>query len=78
MKYTNCCPKCQHSEIAIIEGGTFKGNTYNSITMTLKVIYLTRYVCTKCGYCENYVEDQDDLESIKKKFTRSDFPDDYV
>ncbi|MFZ1751373.1 MAG: hypothetical protein WAU01_14330 [Saprospiraceae bacterium] len=77
MKYNQCCPKCNHSEIAIIEGGSFKGNVYNSIGLGLSTIFLTRYVCTNCGFTENYVADSKDLQKIKDKFiipaTNSDF-----
>lgn len=78
MKYSYSCPKCQSTDIAVIEGGTFKGNVYNSISMTLNIIYLTRYVCTHCGFCENYVENEKDLLTIKKKYLKNDFPDEYV
>ena len=78
MKFSNCCPKCHGSEIAEIKGGTFKGNVYNTISLTFRVIYLTRYVCTQCGYSENYVDNEDDLASIRKRYTRKDFPDEYV
>ncbi|HRO07687.1 MAG TPA: hypothetical protein PK611_00405 [Saprospiraceae bacterium] len=78
MKISNTCPKCLGNQIAVIEGGTFKGNVYNTISLTFNVIYLTRYVCTQCGYCENYIDSPSDLETIKRKFLRNDFPDDYV
>jgi predicted nucleic-acid-binding Zn-ribbon protein len=68
MKYTHCCPKCDHSHIAKLEGGTFKGNYYNTITMGMSTIYLTRYVCVQCGYTENYIDDTKELEDIKNKF----------
>lgn len=70
MKFTCCCPKCQNSEIAIIEGGAFKGNIYNTLSFGLSTVYLTRYVCTDCGYTENYVDDPEDLQKIKNKFIR--------
>lgn len=70
MKFNYCCPKCQNSEIAIIEGGAFKGNIYNTLSFGLSTIYLTRYVCTNCGYTENYVDDPKDLQKIKEKYIR--------
>ena len=68
MKLTGKCSKCACHEIAIIEGGMFKGNHYNIIASALSTIYLTRYVCTRCGYTENYVDSEKDLAKIKKKF----------
>jgi len=70
MKLTCSCPKCHNSEIAIIEGGGFKGNIYNHISFGLSTIYLTRYVCTHCGFTENYVDDPKDLQKIKDKFIK--------
>lgn len=72
MKYNFCCPKCQNSEIAIIEGGAFKGNVYNTLNFGLSTIYLTRYVCTSCGFTENYVDDPKNLQKIKEKFINKD------
>ena len=78
MKCTNSCPKCQNAEIAKIEGGGFKGNTYNIISFGLTTVYLTRYVCTYCGYTENYVDDKKDLDKIKNKFFKSEDKNDFV
>lgn len=68
MKYTHICPQCSHTEISRIEGGTFKGNFYNTISFGIHTVYLTRYVCTQCGFTENYVENKADLEKIHRKF----------
>jgi predicted nucleic-acid-binding Zn-ribbon protein len=78
MKFTNCCPKCRNSQIAIIEGGAFKGNIYNTISFGLTTIYLTRYVCTYCGYTENYVDDTKDISKIKEKFIQTDEGNEFV
>lgn len=78
MKFSNCCPKCLQREIAVIEGGTFKGNTYNAITFGFNFVYLTRYICTHCGYSENFVDDPKDLEKIKKHYLKGNIHDDYV
>ncbi|MBC7885545.1 MAG: hypothetical protein H7X99_08720 [Saprospiraceae bacterium] len=68
MKYSSCCPKCQNTEIAVVAGGGFKGNLYNTITFGFSTVYLTRYVCTVCGFTENYVDDSEDLQKMKDKF----------
>ena len=70
MKYSQCCPKCQSSEIAKIEGGAFKGNIYNTVSFGLTTIYLTRYTCTNCGFTENYIDDPKDLAKVKDKYFR--------
>jgi hypothetical protein len=68
MKYSNTCPKCQNKEIAKINGGGFSGNVYNSTTIGMSTMYLTRYVCVCCGFTENYFDNTDDLEKIRKKY----------
>ena len=78
MKDSRFCPKCQSHEIAIIEGGTFKGNMYNTITTGLSTIYMTRYVCTSCGFTENYVENQKDLMKLKAKYYKPNEQSDFV
>ena len=78
MKYSYCCPKCQNSDIAIIEGGAFKGNIYNTVTFGLTTIYLTRYVCTNCGFTENYIDDVKDLQKIKDKYIKPNNSDGFV
>ena len=78
MKFSACCPKCQNSEIDVIEGGAFKGNMYNILTFGLTTVYLTRYVCTVCGFTENYVDDAKDLQKIKEKFVRRGNSDEFV
>jgi hypothetical protein len=78
MKFSHCCPKCLNKEIAAIGGGAFKGNSYNTIGFGFNIVYLTRYVCTNCGYCENFVDDPEDLAKIKRHFIKDDLQDDYV
>ncbi len=68
MKHTHCCPKCGSKNISKIEGGAFKGNYYNTVSFGIHTIYLTRYVCTLCGFTENYIDDKKDLEKINKRF----------
>ncbi|MBP9055322.1 MAG: hypothetical protein KBF69_03005 [Saprospiraceae bacterium] len=78
MKHTYCCPKCNNSEIAIIESGAFKGNLYNTVSFGLSTIYLTKYICTDCGYSENYVDDVKDLQKIKDKYIKPGQGSDFV
>jgi predicted nucleic-acid-binding Zn-ribbon protein len=78
MKFNYSCQKCQCSEIAKIEGGAFKGNVYNTISSGMSAIYLTRYVCTNCGFSENYVDDPKDLAKIKEKFYQANENNDFV
>lgn len=51
---------------------------YNILTFGLTTVYLTRYVCTVCGFTENYVDDAKDLQKIKEKFVRRGNSDEFV
>lgn len=42
-------------------------------------MYLTRYVCTTCGFTENYIDSPSDREKIQRKFgTLEDSDDGFV
>ncbi len=68
MKNSKTCPKCHKNEIAVIQGGGFQGNIYNTLSFGLTTIYLSRYVCVHCGYTENYVDNVTDLQKIREKY----------
>jgi len=44
----------------------------------LSTIYLTKYICTDCGYSENYVDDVKDLQKIKDKYIKPGQGSDFV
>ncbi|MBK9582583.1 MAG: hypothetical protein IPO48_11950, partial [Saprospiraceae bacterium] len=58
--------------------GAFKGNLYNTVSFGLSTIYLTKYICTDCGYSENYVDDVKDLKKIKDKYIKPGQGSDFV
>lgn len=66
MKY-GPCPKCKSNEIGYVKGGAFSGNAYDMMTIGMKSIYPSRYICLVCGYIESYVEKSEDLETLRKK-----------
>ena len=66
MKNTNICPQCQETEIARIEAlGNFGVDTIQC--GIVKKAFITKYVCLKCGFIEQWLE-QKDLDKIRKAY----------
>jgi ribosomal protein S27AE len=65
------CAKCGSAEIARVEGAVGEGGAGNNIFTgwtSFSAVKVTRYVCVTCGYIEEWVDDPDDLERIRKAF----------
>ena len=80
MKSTGVCPRCSSRELAGIPG---KLGTYNAIKVdTFRSVNLTRYVCTSCGYMEQYGADDTSLLKFRRlglvNQTQADSPDEYI
>lgn len=71
MKYRKVCPKCGNNEIYRLEAVV--GHTYGAgnviPTGLLGTIKVNRYVCGRCGHCEEWIEGAD-LETLRRKFPR--------
>lgn len=71
MKNAHCCPKCGSRNIARVPDDAHR-YLANSICITKLVtverIPVARYVCCSCGYAENWVETQRELDEIKRTF----------
>jgi len=65
MKMTTC-PKCQSPNVFVCDGGV-GWDVYLLVTATgsMDIIEWETYLCTDCGYFENYVTDNDYLQKIK-------------
>lgn len=72
MKNTGKCPKCGSGNVARIPDHPNRhasGNNIYTTTMTLTgKIPVIRYVCCDCGYVENWVETETELDKIKQIF----------
>lgn len=67
MKHTKQCPKCSSQEIIKANGFAGASNGVNNImlgTTIFSTIPVDRYVCCNCGFCEEWVR-QEDLERLK-------------
>lgn len=69
MKNTKCCPKCGAYNVVRVPDNPNRhasGNNIYTSTLTLMgKIPVIRYVCCDCGYVENWVEKQKELEEIR-------------
>lgn len=63
MKKTGFCPKCGSTSVTLIPSEL---GTYNQIKIDLfGSADLTRYICTSCGYMEQYVGDDEALKKLR-------------
>lgn len=71
MKHTKTCPKCGGKEIYRVEAVV--GHTYGAgnviPTGLIGTIKVNRYVCGRCGHCEEYIEGND-MATLRRKFPR--------
>jgi hypothetical protein len=67
MKNNGVCPKCNSSDIIRIPGeiGSIAGN---NIQVGGGRVPVTRYLCGNCGYIEEWLDSEVNLQNIKKKF----------
>lgn len=80
MRHNTVCPKCQGKEIIRIEGkvGPYWDGNNIAIGISRKdAVLVTRYVCSCCGYSEEWIEKAEDLTHLKEYFKEETiaFPD---
>ena len=65
MKSSGVCPKCSATKIAVIPSEL---GTSNAIKIAMfGFAKLTRYICTSCGYMEQYVADDKALQKLRRR-----------
>ena len=70
MKNTKKCPKCGSSEIIKIPGKAGAYGSGNNIPIGASILFavpVDRYLCTECGYSEEWV-DLDNIDKVEKKY----------
>ena len=68
MKNTARCPKSGSHNLVRVPDDAHR-YLGNSISIT-KVVPVARYVCCDCGYVEDWVETQKDLETLQREYSR--------
>ncbi len=66
------CPKCHSTNVFTKERGTWWGEGLRLSTRFMDKVDLhyQTYICTECGYFENYVTDKDELAKVAEKWER--------
>lgn len=70
MKNTRKCTKCGHDDILIVEGRTRAngaGNVIHTGLTNLGAVKVYRYVCTSCGFSEEWIL-KEDIPKLVKTF----------
>lgn len=70
MKNTRVCPKCGSTALYHVPPSEWlhtRGiNVYTGLHLGGKVL-VSRFICTRCGYVESWVEDPGALEGLRAK-----------
>ncbi len=53
------CPKCNSGEVYTTQGLQKRGERMILAVSSMKYFFLDTYICTNCGYFEEYVDDKD-------------------
>ena len=81
MKNTGQCHKCESRKIIRIPSPKFNSGTgINTIPVGwLKTgqVRITRYLCCRCGYSEEWVDSKEDIKKIEESYDNHEL-DDYV
>lgn len=66
MKNTNVCPKCGCNEIKEMKGSKTNNGYGGVIVSGLKRAHTSVFICCNCGFIEEWVSSEKDLEIIKE------------
>ncbi len=81
MRYTFLCPKCNSNAVIEIIGSNVNQHTKIPLNKwSLRNAILDRYICTECGYTEEYIQLTDSFKKWlqKNKGNQSRTYDDFV
>jgi len=63
--------KCNSTSIYYVPGGLMENQNYAAVGSFLPQRFrIARYVCTECGYTEEWVDLPDDLETVQDLASR--------
>jgi ribosomal protein S27AE len=71
MHNSKTCPKCNSTEIIHVPGSVGAYGVGANIATGRTVfsrVKVSRYVCGRCGFIEEWVDELSDLEKIKQKY----------
>ena len=75
MKQTGKCPKCESSDVIQIPGQIGAYGSGNNVPLGLfkSPVKVTRFLCGKCGFSEEWVDSVEDIERLRKKYAPRGF-----
>jgi hypothetical protein len=65
MKKTGCCPNCSSTEVYTTKGTPKRGDRSSIGVSSFTSVFIDLYICTNCGFIEEYAEEAD-LKNPKK------------
>jgi predicted nucleic-acid-binding Zn-ribbon protein len=71
MKNSKKCPKCECADILRIPGkvGAYgSGNNISIGRIVFRGVPVTRYLCTSCGFSEEWVDSAEDIAKLTQKY----------
>lgn len=71
MKNTAQCSKCSSVNIFKVEGKKFNQNSNRQMVSAFKFIAITRFICLGCGYTEEWVTNEKELDQLHKRKSKS-------
>jgi len=73
MKLSNKCPKCDSEDLIRIPGQVGAHGSGNNISVgftTFSSIKVTRYLCSQCGFTEEWIDSKGDIDKLANKYSR--------
>ncbi len=68
MKNSGKCPKCGSTAIARKRGSPVLNSWCRiSVNITSLDIWVTKFICTACGFVEDWIENERDLRRFKER-----------
>jgi predicted nucleic-acid-binding Zn-ribbon protein len=67
-KNTGSCPKCHSSDVARVPAEPGRGHALTGPPGVVTSVAMTRFVCCRCGYTEEWVEAAEDLAAVKRRY----------
>jgi hypothetical protein len=64
------CPKCSSVTVYTRKGGVGDTHIHVDTSFLSLPVEIISFVCTTCGYFENYISDRDKLADVAKKWER--------
>jgi hypothetical protein len=70
MKNSKKCPKCQSTDIVRIPAAPhrYQGSHIPVSWAGLTLIDMTRYLCTSCGFMEEWIDSADDIATLRRNY----------